>query len=284
MRLTNHLLKNLLLIFSILVLGLPKNQAQEFQNQKDTTYLVIKTLDKKQFIGNKTEETVEYYQIETKDEVELKILKKDIKRIEEVPASLIKNGEYWFEVPNAGRNLLSPTGYGLKKGTGYYQNSLLLLNSAGYGFSKNFSLEADIVISGFPTLAMTSRFSFPIIDNTLNAGAGFGINFSNSVTALHVFGGLTLGSRASNLSVGVGYLSSFTDRPIVTTAGNLRLTKNISLATEIWILPDVFTIFSGGVRLMARKISVDLRVVTVPQESATLPVGAIIVPFGKHRL
>ena len=45
--------------------------------------------------------------------------------------------------------LVSPTGFGLNKGTGYYQNTMLIYNHFGYGFTDHFSVNASISLNNF---------------------------------------------------------------------------------------------------------------------------------------
>lgn len=180
-----------------------------------------------------------------------------------------RNGEYWFENPNATRYLFSPSAYSLRKGEVYYQNTYLVINSLNYGVTDRFTIGAGFEListfSGEPIFFITPKYSFPISENW-NAGAG--ILYANG--AIEDFSGLgigygiiTYGNKDNNatLGVGFGYVDEeVTGKPVFTLSGMRRIGRKSALVTENWVVPadGYYGIYSYGIRFMGEKITVDL--------------------------
>ncbi|MBE0638158.1 MAG: hypothetical protein IH598_06550 [Bacteroidales bacterium] len=124
----------------------------------------------------------------------------------------MKEGQYWFDNPQATRYFFSPNGYGLKAGEGYYQNVWVLFNSFAVGVTDNISIGAGMVPLFFfgesTPMWITPKFSIPVKSDKFNLGggaligtvlgeenAGFGI----------VYGLVTSGSKDNNVTFGMGY-------------------------------------------------------------------------------
>ena len=310
MQLPNYLISITFICFSILVLGIPDALAQTEQKQEKGTYLIIETKDDNKFIGKKLQVTEEYYLIVTESVGEIKILKENVEKIKEVPAISIKDGKYWHENSNATRNLYGPTGYGLKKGEGYYQNFMLVLNSVNYGFTNHFTIGAGVIPipldDGIP-FVVTPKFSFPIIKDKFNIGAGLLVGYIGEWLGIG-YGVATYGSRDNNLTLGVGYgwtEGELADRPIITASGQIRVGRKFGLITENWIVPnsyeegyyddnkmeyiytgtkyEYFGIFTYGVRYLGEKISIDFAFINSGDFSDFSPLGiplvGVVIPF-----
>ncbi|PRY13136.1 hypothetical protein CLV24_10650 [Pontibacter ummariensis] len=203
-----------------------------------------------------------------------------------------KNGEYWFENPNATRYLFSPTAYSLRKGEAYYQNTYLVLNSFNYGLTDRFTIGAGFEIistfSGEPTFFITPKYSIPISDK-LNAGVGV----LYATTALgEGFGGLgigygivTYGNREHNATLGAGF--GFVDdevsgQPVLTLSGMTRVGRKTALVTENWFIPEnssYYGVYSYGIRFMGEKITVDLAFLNNADIAESIPIGVPYVDF-----
>jgi len=133
----------------------------------------------------------------------------------------------------SGRYFFSPNGYGLKKGEGYYQNVLILLNQASVGLTDNFSMGIGTVPlfffgGGATPFWITPKVHFPLKRDKINIGAGglFGSVIGDGGLFGIAYGTLTLGSRDSNLSAGLGYGlidGEFTTSPLFNISGMQRL-------------------------------------------------------------
>lgn len=233
---------------------------------------------------------------------------KNIKSITVLDAKRLKDGEYWFENPHATRGFFAPTGYGLRKGEGYYSNIYLFLNSISYGFTDNFTVgaggDAFTIFSGNAPLLMyiTPKFSFQAGDNfsygvgVLAASIGGGIfsfngNSKRSSTGI-VYGVGTYGSRDNNISLALGYGYSGNDwakRPVSTISGQYRIARKVGLMTENYILPDVF-FGATGARFMNANFSFDLGILygsgfdSGSTAVSPIPFLGVAFPFGHKKL
>lgn len=149
--------------------------AQDNTTTHSSEKIEIKVTDGNRIIGVVEKEDNKSIWIKTDDYGTIQIDKSKIKTRKVLDESRIKDGEYWHKNPNSTRNLYGPTGYGLKKGEGYYQNFYVLLNSVSYGFSDNFTMGAGVLPlfgTGASGFTVTPKFSFPIVENKVNVGAG----------------------------------------------------------------------------------------------------------------
>lgn len=259
----------------LLVFHLSKAQAP-----KDTTLYKIILKDGMTFIGNIVERDSQTIHLITQSQTKLEIQSVNI-----VSITAVKNGERsgWPDNPNPTRYLFGPSAFQLKRGSGYYHNTFIFLNSFNYGLTDNISLGGGIeLISTLITLA-NGEFS-PILIFTPKAAVevrknirlGGGViyaamlNFKTggSEGVGIAYGVGTLGTEDHNLTLGLG--SGFTSgefqtNPFITFSGTTRIAKNISLVTENWMIPisgGYYTINSGGIRFYSGKISADMALIT----------------------
>lgn len=275
-----------------------------FAQEQPTTseeYIWIKTKDGQTIVGKVLERTASHFIIEKDNNDQVEIPHLDIKSFNQIEKSQIRNGKYWFDNPNASRNLYSPTGYGLRKGEGYYQNFMLFINHVGYGFSDNFTLGAGLIPFTFgegAIFSITPKFSIPIVDNKVNAGLGVSYNHILGANGGIAYGVLTFGSRDRNFTVGSGYgmwEGDWAKRPIFTASATFRFNRNFGFVTENWFIPvekgynentrSVNMGYAGfitaGLRYMHERFSVDLSVMTSPEiGSGTFPIVGVTIPFG----
>ena len=209
-----------------------------------------------------------------------------------------KNGEYWFENPNATRYLFSPSAYSLRKGEAYFQNTYLVLNSFNYGVTDRFTIGAGFEListfTGQPAFFITPKYTVPISEK-VRAGAGLlylnPSSFDSDFDGVGLgYGIVTYGNMDNNATLGVGYgfLGSSTDsRTVVTFSGMRRIARKVALVTENWLVPN--TSFKGvisyGIRTMGEKITVDLAFINNSEIAESIPIGIpyvdFVVKFGK---
>ena len=231
---------------------------------------------------------------------QIEILTSKIEGIEELNPELMKNGSYWFPNPHATRYLFSPSAFNLKKGEGYYQNTLLSLNSFNVGITDHFSIGGALeLISTFATLKnpddfgpiffITPKVGFNVAKN-FNAGGGLlyvGVPSFNSDSREDlgiVYGIGTVGSTNHNFTGGIGWgyvEGEFSSKPVITFSGTIRISRKTALITENWIVPSESYngIFSYGVRFFGEKMSVDLAFINNNSISEILVLGIPFVSF-----
>ena len=113
------------------------------QSTKDTTW-IIETKDGNNYVGTIIYLQDSIVQINASVGV-LNIHKKNIRSIIPLKQSEIVKGEFWPENPHSSRYFWGPSGYNLRKGEGYYQNTWIMLNQVSYGITKNISLGLGII-------------------------------------------------------------------------------------------------------------------------------------------
>lgn len=131
---------SLLALFFVL-LG-SKAEAQKF---RDSTMVVIETTDGNTFFGKILSQNDQEFRLETETVGIVSIPKLRIKSIKKAEKDRIKNGEYWHENNQSSRHFFSPSGYGLRKGEGYYQNTWVFINQVNVGLTDHISLGGGII-------------------------------------------------------------------------------------------------------------------------------------------
>ncbi len=155
---------------------------------------------------------------------------------------------------NANRYLLSPSGYGLKKGQSYYENIFVAFNSFTFGVTDRFTLTVGaelltLLVSGNnPILYISPRVNFPFDENNETGAFSAGViyftlptdDFSGIGLAQ---GAVTFGTKNNNISLGAGFgfssESDFDDGAwMFNISATQRLSRKVSFVTDNFILTD----------------------------------------------
>lgn len=272
---------------------------------QDSLLVAIETIDDNEYIGTIVEQTDEVITLQTINLGRLSLQKSAIKNIKAVKKGSIVNGQYWFDNPHPTRYFWGPSGYGLKRGEGYYQNIWVTFNQVSYGFTDNFSLGVGtfpVFLFGvnFIPFWITPKISIPIKEDKLNASAG-ALYFNAVGTDAGdldggvglLYGTFTIGPKDKNLTLGLGYGydgSGLAKSPAISISGMTRVGRKAYLMSENYILPiegEVVGILSVGGRHVGRRLAIDYGLFA-PISSDGIP-GAfpwlgIVVPFGKTQM
>lgn len=269
------------------------------QIEHDSTMLYkVYLQDGSKFVGKILYEDSQYIILRTESIQKIEIKKEQIKKIVKVDESNLEEADDWFENPNSTRYLFGPSGYNLKKGEGYYQNTLLFLNSFNVGVTDFLSLGGGIeFISTFSTLAngdfdpiffITPKVGFEITHD-FNAGLGIlyvSLPFSTSDEFGFgiAYGVATYGSPDHNITGGLGWgyiEDEFSEKPIIMVAGMTRISRKTALVTENWFVPsnDYYAFFSYGIRFFGEQLAVDLAFVNSADIAEWLIIGIPYVNF-----
>ncbi len=231
----------------------------------------------------------------------LDVLVANIKKIEEIDESTLKNGVRWFPNPHSSRYLFSPSALNLKKGEGYYQNTMLALNSFNVGITDNISIGGGLelistvssITSGEfqPILFITPKVSYEVTED-FHAGAGlYYVNTPNIDLGTRNGSGLaiaygigTYGSKDHNLTGGLGWgfvQGQFEQKPIITVSGMTRISEKTALITENWFISNdnYYSVFSYGVRFFGDNLAVDLAFVNNKDIAEVFIIGFPWVSF-----
>lgn len=193
----------------------------------------------------------------------------------------------------ASRYFFSPSAINMKKGEGYYQNTLFSLSTFNYAISDYVTIgggfELFSLILGTPIIIITPKISYPVSDN-LHIGGGYLyaniIGLENNSPGINIaYGNLTYGSSKSNISLNIGTSLTYKGRPTFTLNGFHQLSPKFGLMTENWFIPSWDDNYANlniiGCRVIGRKNLFDFGLIRAggSGESILLP-----VPFLSYTL
>jgi hypothetical protein len=294
-------MKNSILFFCFLFfLFGNKNSMAQATFIKDSIY-IFEMNDGNIFVGKvKVIEENKIYEVTTSQGV-LTINQQDVVVIKKLDASNVKEGQYWPTNPHSSRYFFSPSGYGLRKGEGYYQNAWVLFNQVSYGFSDYFSMGGGIVPtflfgagSEFIPVWITPKFNMPYKNGKGAFGVGsilLGVLGSNSGSGVGlVYGTNTFGNRDKQITLGLGFgydtNEGLSDYPVFNLSGLVRTSKNWAIVTENYFfsLDEFGLLISGGARYMGKRMAMDFGgfIPIFPGIGSlyVLPWLSVSVPFG----
>jgi hypothetical protein len=243
----------------------------------DTTVIhVVKLRDGSTLVGRITAMATDSIRLRL-NQGEVSLARSGISEVRQVPAALMRNGQYWFENPHSTRLLFSSTAYPLEKGTGYYGNTWLFIHTFAAGLTDRFTLGGGATT--IPGIALNENLFFllpkytvisrPRVQFALGALVGL-LPFNDDdfddafESAGLLYGVSTFGTRESNVSVGAawGYAGGeFTSQPGVMVGGQGRIARRLSLISENWFFrngDDTEGALSYGLRFLGENISADL--------------------------
>ncbi|WP_423129196.1 hypothetical protein [Gaoshiqia sp. Z1-71] len=249
------------LIFSLFLLSFTAKAQEE---QKATDIYQVETRDGNIFRGKLLHENENEVVLETGTLGEITIKRADIKRMETLDKVKQVGTDYWTEHPQDVRYLWTSTGYGLRKGTGYYQNVWIFFNQFAYGVTDNFSVGLGLVplflFEGTSSpFWLTPKLSVPVVEDKFSLGVGalLGTVVGEDHTGFGMFYGVaTIGSRQKNLSFGAGWayaVGEISERPVFNISGMIRTGRKGYLLTENYFF-DADEGFGAMLSLAGRSI------------------------------
>jgi hypothetical protein len=202
-----------------------------------------------------------------------------ISGVQQVDASKMKDGEYWFPNPNETRLFFAPSGRMLAKGEGYVADYEVFFPGAAYGLTDNVSIGGGASL--FPTGLDNQVFYFaPKIGGEVKKNVNLAVGalilggIPDESTVGVVYGVGTLGPPDASITAGLGYGfagTTIASNPVAMIGGELRVARRVALVSENYIIPGstVNPLYSYGVRLMGENLTVDLALFNVTgRESA----------------
>lgn len=228
------------------------------------------------------------------------IRQSDIKSVDKIVSSMVKDGKFWYPNLQSTRYFFMPNGYGLKKGEAYYQNVWILFNQLSVGITNNVSIGVGMVplflFAGSPTpVWVIPKISIPVVKDKFNLGAGAligGVIGAEQSGFGLLYGITTFGSSNTNVSIGFGYGyldKEWTKKPILNISSFIRLSPRTYLVTENYYIPsdDPIIIISFGARTIINKVGLDyglfLPLLDVDDGLIALPWLGLTVPVGNHK-
>lgn len=270
---------------------------------RDRDYVIIKMKDGNRIVGKKLAVTEESIVVETEVAGKLNLAFKDIAHIRELNEAPKGDGLYFIENRSYMRGFISPTGYGLEKGEGYYQNYMLFFHQVNYGFTDRFSLGfstevlSPIANAGFgdpvgPSYLINPKFSIAAEEGLVNIGiAAVAAGLADTGSPIDLgalYGVVTLGAKDRHLNMGIGFgisESSVSPSPVFSLGGMYRVGNKGAFILESWIFPpEAVTGISLGLRILGNRVNWDILFVGGFADGffggIPLPIVGINVPFG----
>ena len=256
----------------------------------DSTKIQILTVeDGTSFIGRIIEIGEEELKFETKYGVltfpvfeitELKLISKD----------RLKEGKYWFPNPNCSRLFFAPTARMLKQGEGYFADYFVFFPTFTFGITNNITLGGGFSILPGEDLDEQILLFTPKVGIKTSKKMDLALGAlivklpEDAQSAGILYGVSTFGTLDKSVTVGLGYGyfdDELADKPIVVLGGESRTSRNISLVTENWLVPEKDTpVISVGLRFFGEKISVDFALIFPLEEDViTFPYIDFVYKF-----
>ena len=270
---------------------------------KEREYVIIKMKDGNRIVGKKLAVTEESIVVETEVAGKLNLAFKDIAHIRELNQEPASGGLFYIENRTHMRGFISPSGYGLEKGEGYYQNYLIFFHQVNYGFTDRFSLGFSTEIlspinnAGFggpvgPSFLINPKFSIAAEEGLVNIGvaavAGGLADTGNTFDLGALYGVVSLGGKDRHLNLGIGFgisESSVSPSPVFSIGGMYRVGNKGAFIMESWIFPpEAVTGLSLGLRILGNRVNWDIIFVGGFADGffggIPIPIVGINVPFG----
>lgn len=266
-----------------------------------TKTMRIETKDGNIYIGNLITEDSLTLVLKTDRLGVINIPLADIKSRTEMSDAKNVEGQFWLPNPQSSRYFWAPNGYGLEKGSAYYQNIWILYNQVSVGITDNFSIGAGMLplflFAGASTpIFFVPKISVPVVRDKLNIGTGA---FLGTVLGEDtgwfglLYGTTTVGSRDKNFSLGMAYGFSqdqWMQSPIWNLGGMIRTGPKGYLISENYIISGsgaTVVIVSLGGRTIIRNVGLDYSL-WIPFNDEmdsffAIPFLGITVPIGKKK-
>ncbi|AKQ46076.1 hypothetical protein TH63_11240 [Rufibacter radiotolerans] len=291
----------LVLVLQVSVLcqeGMAQAVQDTTQIRQDSTLIIyrVEMRDGNEFMGTIISQTNEVLQLKTQNMGVLTIKIAEIKAITSYDARKVKGGKLWFDNPQSSRYFFAPNAFGLKKGEGYYQNTMLLVNQASVGITDNFSLGAGLVplflFGGASSpVWLLPKISVPVVKDKFNVGGGalIGTVIGEQSSFGIAYGLTTFGSRDRNATIGLGYGYADGDwatTPAITFSGLFRTGPRGYIITENYYIGldnDAVGLLSIGGRRIVKRVGIDFGLFSPIGADGffALPFLGLTVPFGE---
>lgn len=282
------LIISILIIFTQLFSTEKSNETINLEIPDSTQVQILIVEDGTSFIGRIIEIGEEELNFETKYGVltfsifeitELKLISKD----------QFKEGKYWFPNPNCSRLFFAPTARMLKQGEGYFADYFVFFPTITFGITNNITLGGGFsILPGADLdeqiLLFTPKVGIKTSKKMDLAIGALVVKLPESTSAGILYGVSTFGTLDKSVSLGLGYGyfdDELADKPIIVLGGESRTSRNISLVTENWLVPEKDTpVLSFGLRFFGEKISVDFALIfPLEKEVFTFPYIDFVYKF-----
>ena len=196
---------------------------------------------------------------------ELVVAVADVRRLALTRGEAV-DGEFWITDPNRTRLFFGPTGHVLDAGDGYLSVFQLIFPIVAFGVTDHVTLAAGTPLL-FGDLGSRPFWFAPRValrkgdDLALSAGVLAFLTTESTESVGILYTSATVGGPRQALHLGIGYgydRGGLASSPALLLGGETRLSRNLKLLTENYLLPGEGGVVSGGVRFMGERLSADL--------------------------
>lgn len=232
----------------------------------------VELRDGSTLVGRIVAENDTHILLETKELGEVEIPRERVRRIDAASSRSGEEGEHWFKSPNRTRLLFAPTGWNLNQGEGYFADYYIFFPSLTYGVHDQLTLSGGVSI--FPGFDPREQLYYAGAKASLaewegGAAAAGALLLAwpqdDTGTAGIFYGVASFGDLENNLTFGIGqtFVEGETDGGFMLMGGGEeRLGQHFAVVTENYYIAEANVgLFSYGVRLFGRRLSVDLALV-----------------------
>ena len=204
----------------------------------------------------------------------------------------VHDGQLWPEDPSRTRLLFAPTGRMMHQGEAYLTDASVFFPSVQYGVTDRFSIGVGAsILPGIDfdenILYFTPKlglYQSPKLNVSVGALLAAGKVVSDASPVGLAYGVATVGDENQSVTAGGGFgfaNGESTSLGVLMLGGSTRTTKNIALVTENYLAVSnsSASVFSGGVRFIGERLSVDLAIWGGPHVDTIVPYLAFIYRF-----
>lgn len=210
-----------------------------------------------------------------------------------LPMSALHDGVIWPEDPSRTRLLFAPTGRMLRPGETYFTDAYIVFPGVQTGLTDRLSIGAGMSI--VPGLSLDEQIFY--ITPKLGVYQSANVNVAVGVLAAGAkelsdaspfglgYGVVTLGNEDASVTAGAGFGFSREETSSVGLfmfGGTARVSKGLALVTENYVTTfdrETEAAFSGGVRFIGDRLSVNLAALGATGANTLLPYVAFIYRF-----
>jgi hypothetical protein len=183
----------------------------------------------------------------TPADLEVEVPRSSIVSIKPLRGRMVEGKFYRFD-PNYSRLMFAPTGRPLRKGEGYFFDTYVLFPGVAWGLTDNFSLMAGMSVVPGVGLGDQLKYLAPRIG--IQTSDEFAVSFGALYATVEgdaagiAFAVASMGQpdKSFTAGLGLGYTKvededfKFGDHPVLLLGGNIRLSNNMALVSENWLI------------------------------------------------
>lgn len=284
-----------LLILIVLSLGSLETVYAQQPAQQDSLAYWVRTKDGNEYKGFLEVRNSQELTLRTKNLGLVTIPLSEIRNIKEINPAEVDRPFAATPYAYFTRYYLTSSAITLRKGEGYYHNSLFIYNRAEYGLTDWWTIGIETGIldgNGQFTAGLTNRFQFPLGGENFRLGAKgtIGVATDEGNATGQIMGLATIGPVDRNVTVGVGYTfiqGVSTNSPTFQIAGDFRVGRKGAVLFDIHLIEtglESLDYYMLGGRHLFRRVGLDYAIAVLNTDdfngyAIPIPWLGLTIPF-----